>query len=136
MIANHVGALYPDRFDRIALGKASGASVGSTGNAVVTIPITSGTSYIIRQITVANANKSIATANVVVLTSTDGNASNAVSNVTVLSTVDGTAKFQDVGLVTAAASSVYSAPALYVKVNTAVSGGSCDITVFGDVVDL
>ena len=46
MIANHVGALYPDRFDRIALGKIQGASVNATGNAVATIAITSGTAYI------------------------------------------------------------------------------------------
>jgi hypothetical protein len=31
---------------------------------------------------------------------------------------------------------VYSAGALFVRVNTAVSGGTCDITVFGDVVTL
>lgn len=135
MIANHVGSKYPDRF-RIALGKVQGASVGSTGNAVVTIPITEGTSYIVRQITVANANKSIGTANVVVLTSNDGNASNAVSNVTVLSSVTSTSTFQDIPLATAAATAVYSAGALFVKVNTAVSDGSCDITVFGDVVTL
>ena len=136
MLANHVGSLYTDRFDGIALGKTAGASVGSTGNAVVTIPVTSGTAYIVRQITVANANKNIGTANVVVLTSSDGNASNAVSNVTVLSSVTSNATFQDVGLATAAATTVYTAPALYVKVNTAVSGGTCDITVFGDVVKL
>lgn len=136
MLANHVGALYTDRFDGIALGKAAGASVATTGNTAVTIPITSGTAYIVRKITVANANKSIATANVVVLTSSDGNASNAVSNVTVLSSVSSNATFQDVGLATAAATTVYSAPALYVKLNVAVSGGTCDITVFGDVVKL
>ena len=136
MLANHVGSLYPDRFDRIALGKAYGAAIASTGNAVVTIPVTSGTAYIVRQITVANANKNIGTANVVVLTSSDGNASNAVSNVTVLSSVTSNATFQDVGLATAAATTVYTAPALYVKVNVGVSGGTCDITVFGDVVKL
>jgi hypothetical protein len=31
---------------------------------------------------------------------------------------------------------VYSAGSLYVKVNTAVSGGTCDITVYGDIVTL
>jgi hypothetical protein len=87
MIANHVGALYPDRFDGIALGKVQGASVGATGNAVATIPITSGTAYIVRQITVANANATIATANVAILTSNDGNTSNAVSNNVVLANV-------------------------------------------------
>lgn len=135
MIANHVGSKYPDRF-RVALGKVQAGSVGSTGNAVITIPVTEGTSYIVRQITVANANGSIATANVVVLTSSDGNASNAVSNVTVTSAVTSNLTYQDIPLATAAATTVYTAPALFVKVNTAVTNGTCDITVFGDVVAL
>jgi hypothetical protein len=135
MIANHVGSKYPDRF-RVALGKAEAASVGSTGNAVITIPVTEGTAYIVRQITVANANGSIATANVVVLTSNDGNASNAVSNVTVTSSVTSNLTYQDIPLATAAATTVFTAPALFVKVNTAVTNGTCDITVFGDVVTL
>jgi hypothetical protein len=85
---------------------------------------------------VANANKSIATGSVTILTSNDGNASNAVSNATTLSSVTSTSTFQDVTLAAGAATSVYSAGSLYVKVNTAVSDGTCDITVFGDVVTL
>ena len=136
MIANHVGALYTDRFDGIALGKVQGASVGATGNTAVTIPIVSGTAYIVRKITVANANATINTANVVVLTSSDGNASNAVSNVTVLSSVTSNLTWQDIPLSTAAATTVYTEGALYVKVNTAVTNGTCDITAFGDMVTL
>jgi hypothetical protein len=135
MIANRVGAKYPDRF-RIALGKVEAGSVGSTGNAVVTIPVTEGTSYIVRQITVTSATGSINTANVVILTSNDGNASNAVSNVTVTSSVTSNLTYQDIPLATAAATTVYTAPALFVKVNTAVTNGTCNITVFGDVVAL
>jgi len=136
MIANHVGALYPDRFNGIALGKAQGASLNATGNAVVTIPITSGTQYIVRQITVANANATIATANVAILTSNDGNTSNAVSNNVVLANVSSTTTYQDLGLKAATATTVYTAPALFLLVNTAVTNGTCDITVFGDVVEL
>ena len=135
MIANHVGAKYPDRF-RIALGKVEAGSVGSTGNAVITIPVTEGTSYIVRQITVSNANGSINTANVVILTSNDGNASNAVSNVTVTSNVTSNLTYQDIPVSSNAATTVYTAPALFVKVNTAVTNGTCNITVFGDVVAL
>ena len=135
MIANHVGAKYPDRF-RIALGKVEAGSVGSTGNAVITIPVTEGTSYIVRQITVSNASGSINTANVVILTSNDGNASNAVSNVTVTSSVTSNLTYQDIPVSSNAATTVYTAPALFVKVNTAVTNGTCNITVFGDVVAL
>lgn len=136
MNANCVGNRYPDSFGNFVLGNAQTLSLGSTGNAVVTIPINAGTSYIIRRITVSNANGSINTANVVVLTSSDGNASNAVSNVTVLSSVTSNSTFQDLGLATAAATNVYTAGALYVKVNTAVTNGTCEIIVFGDVVNL
>lgn len=135
MIANRVGAKYPDRF-RVALGKVQSASIGSTGNAVITIPITEGTEYIVRQITVTSATGSINTANVVILTSSDGNASNAVSNVTVLSNVTSNITYQDIPLASGATTTAYTASALFVKVNTAVTNGTCAITVFGDVVEL
>jgi hypothetical protein len=135
MIANRVGAKYPDRF-RVALGKVQSASIGSTGNAVITIPITEGTEYIVRQITVTSATGSINTANVVILTSSDGNASNAVSNVTVLSNVTSNITYQDIPLASGATTTAYTAGALFVKVNTAVTNGTCAITVFGDVVEL
>ena len=136
MIANHVGANYPDKFGRYALGEFVGVSVGATGNAVATIPILGGTQYVIRQITVWNANASIATANVTILTSNDGNTSNAVSNNVVLSNVSSTTTYQDLGLASGTLTAVYSASSLFVKVNTAVTNGTCDITVFGDVVSL
>jgi len=136
MIANHVGALYPDRFNSIALGKVQAADIGSTGNAVVTIPITQGSSYIVRQITVANASGDISAANVSVLTTDDGNASNAVASATLLANVSSTTTYQDLTLASDTATAVYSAGALYLKVITAVSSETCDITVFGDVVTL
>lgn len=136
MNANHVGALFPNSFGNFAIGKAVGVSVAATGNAVAQIPVVGGTSYIVRKILVANANKSIATGNVTILTSNDGNASNAVSNATTLASVTSTSTYQDLALATGAATAVYSAGSLYVKVNTAVSDGTCDITVFGDVVTL
>ena len=136
MNANCVGNRYADSFGNFVIANTQPLSLGSTGNAVATLAITSGTSYIIRRITISNANGSINTANVVVLTSNDGNASNAVSNVTVLSSVTSNSTFQDLGLATAAATTVYTAGALYVKVNTAVTNGTCEIVVFGDVVNL
>jgi hypothetical protein len=134
MNANHVGALYPDQFGSFALGTAVGVPVSASGNAVATIPMT-GTSYIIRRIVVCNANKDISTASVTIDQTNDG--SNAVSNATTLTNVTSTTTYADVGLVTAAASTVYSAGALFVKVGgTPVSGGTCDIQVYGDIVTL
>lgn len=134
MNANHVGALYPDQFGSFAIGTAVNVPVSAAGNAVATIPMT-GSSYIIRRITVCNASKDISTAAVTICQSNDG--SNAVSNATTLTNVTSSTTYADAGLVTAAASAVYSAGVLYVKVGgTPVSGGTCDIQVYGDIVTL
>ncbi len=140
---NAVGTNLPTSFGRYVLGEVRGVSVAATGNAVATIPIllgglTANTGcYIVREVTVMNANKSIATANVIVLTSSDGNTSNNVSNATVLSNVSAaTTKWQDLDLAASAATDAYTAGALFVKVNTAVSGGTCDIRVVGTPVNL
>ena len=136
MIANRVGANYTDKFSRYAIGEAIGVSVTATGNAVATIPILGGTQYIIRQITVMNANATINTANITIITSNDGNATNAVSNNVVLANVTSATTYQDLGLVAGTVTGTYTAAALFVKVNTAVTNGTCDITVFGDVISL
>ena len=135
MQANHVGADYPNKFSSYAVAAGQAVSVGSTSNSAATLG-TTGTSFIVRRITVANANKSIATANVSILTTSDGNTSNAVASATLLSNVSSTSTYQDLTLAAGAATTVYSAGALYVKVNTAVSGGTCDVTVYGDIVTL
>jgi hypothetical protein len=135
MIANHVGANYPDKFSRYAIGEVIGANLAATGNAVATIPILGGTQYVIRQITVWNANASVNTGNVIILTSNDGNVSNAVTGNVVLSNVTSTTTYQDMSLAAGTLTGTYSASSLFLKVTTAVSG-TCDITVFGDVVNL
>lgn len=136
MNANHVGSNYPNSFGSYAIAKAQTVDVSATGNAVATLAITGGTSFIVRRITVANASKSLATANVSIITSSDGNASNAIASTTQLSNVTSTSTWQDLTLAAGAATTVYSAGALFVKVSTAISGGTCDISVYGDVVTL
>lgn len=136
MNANHVGSLYPDSFGSFGVGHAVTVNVGSVANAVAQIAIVGASSYIVRRITVANANKSIAAANVTVTTSNDGNVSNAVAALTTLGNVTSTTRFQDLTLAAGAATTVYSAGSLYVNVPAAVSGGTCDITVYADVVTL
>lgn len=134
MQSNRVASLLPDNFGNFSIVNVQSASIGTTGNAAVTLPVQAGSSYIVRRITVSNASASISAANVVILTSSDGNASNAVCNVTVLSSVTSTTTYQDIPLATGAATTVYSAPALFLKVNTAVANATCDIQVYGDIV--
>jgi hypothetical protein len=109
--------------------------MGNTGNAVATIA-TSGTSYIVRRITAANANGSVALANVTIFTSNDGNLANAVSNATVLSNITANTKYQDLALTANTATTIYSG-SLFVCVNTgAAANNTVDFTVYGDVVTL
>lgn len=136
MNSNHVGALYPDNFGSFAVGTTTvPVPMGSTGNAVATIP-TVGTSYIVRRIVAANANGSVALANVTIFTSNDGNLANAVSNATVLSNITATTKYQDLALTANTSTTIFSG-SLYVCVNTAAAANNTvDFTVYGDVVSL
>lgn len=136
MNSNHVGSLYPDSFGNVLIGATSSpVELGSTGNAVATIP-TIGTSYIVRRITVSNANGSVALANVTIINSSDGAVANAVSNAVVLANVTGTTKYQDLGLTANTSTTIYSG-SLFVCVNTAAAANNTvEINVYGDIVTL
>lgn len=136
-----------DNFSSYRLSFAPGQSLAATGNAATTLPILNGGigggSFIIRRITVGNPSNiaggavmNIATANVVILTSNDGNTSNAVTTAAgqTLANVTAANTWQDLTLVAGAASTAYTANALFVKVNTAVANAAVNISVFGDVV--
>ena len=145
--ANRTGSRTPDYFSSFRLATAVPVSLASTGNAVVALPILEGGigsgSYIIRRITVSNpANSaggtvpSAATANVTILTSNDGNTSNAVTTAAgqTLGNVTAANTWQDLTLAAGAATTAYTANALFVKVGVAVANSTVQISVFGDVV--
>jgi len=136
MNSNHVGSLYPDQFGNIVIGSTTvPVGLGNTGNAVATIP-TIGTNYIVRRITVAQANGSVALANVTIINSSDGALANAVSNAVVLGNITGTTKYQDLNLTANTATTVYTG-SLFVCVNTAAAANNTvDISVYGDIVTL
>jgi len=136
MNANNVGSRYPDSFGNFLIGVTPNPiGLGNTGNAVATIP-TVGTSYIVRRITVSNANGSVALANVTIINSSDGAVANAVSNAVVLANITGTTKYQDLNLTANTATTVYSG-SLFVCVNTgAAANNSVEISVYGDIVTL
>jgi len=136
MNANNVGSRYPDSFGNFLVGVTPNPiGLGNTGNAVATIP-TVGTSYIVRRITVSNANGSVALANVTIINSSDGAVANAVSNAVVLANVTGTNKYQDLALTANTATTIYSG-SLFVCVNTAAAANnSVVVEVYGDIVTL
>lgn len=134
MNANNVGARYPDSFGNFALCTASAVPLNAVSNTAVVMSVV-GTSYIVRRVTISNANASAAAANVSIITSSDGNAANAVFATTQLSNVTSSVKFQDIAPVANAVSNVYSSGALWLKVTTAADA-TCEVTVYGDIVNL
>ena len=134
MNANQVGPLRGDSFGNFAIASAVVVPLNAVSNAAAVMSVV-GTSYIVRRVTISNANATAATANVSIITSSDGNAANAVFATTKLSNVVNTLTFQDIAPVANAVSNVYSSGALWVKVTTAVDA-TCDVTVYGDIVNL
>ena len=115
----------------------------ATGSAVAVLPILSGGTagndqYVIRRITVGNpyntaggAVPNIALANVSVGQTNDG--ANLVTSNTVISNVTGAATYQDLTLAAGAATTAYTANALFVNVNTSVANAGVWLSVYGDV---
>jgi len=134
MNANNVGARYPDSFGNFVIANSQPVPLNAVSNAAAVMSVV-GTSYIVRRVTIANANASAATANVSILTSSDGNAANAVFATTKLSNITSNVTFQDIAPTANAVSNVYSSGALWVKVTTA-NDATCEVIVYGDIVSL
>ena len=134
MNANQVGPLRGDSFGNFAIASAVVVPLNAVSNAATVMSVV-GTSYIVRRVTISNANATAATANVSIITSSDGNAANAVFATTKLSNVVSTSTFQDIAPTANAVSNVYTSGALWLKVTTAVDA-TCDVTVYGDIVNL
>ena len=131
MNANQVGPLRGDSFGNFAIASAVVVPLNAVSNAATVMSVV-GTSYIVRRVTIANANATAASANVSIITSS---AANAVFATTQLSNVTSNVKFQDIAPVANAVSNVYSSGALWLKVTTAADA-TCDVTVYGDIVNL
>jgi hypothetical protein len=134
MNSNHVGANYPDSFGNYVICSASAVPINAVSNTAAVMSV-QGTSYIVRRVTITNANASCATANVSILTTSDGATANAIFGTTQLSNVTSSTTYQDIAPVANAASNVYSSGALYLKVTTAVNA-TVDVSVYGDIVNL
>ena len=134
MNANNVGARYPDSFGNFAIATATVVPLNAVSNTAAVMSVV-GTSYIVRRVTISNANASAATANVSIITSSDGNAANAVFATTKLANITSTTTFQDISPTANAVSNVYSSGALWLKVTTA-NDATCEVTVYGDIVNL
>ena len=149
--ADSVGQFYLDSFGNGRIGVVKAASLATSGNAVITIPLLGGGltnagatagsgAVIVRRVTVQNATGNVATANVAISVASDGNiaAANAVVANVVLSNLTGAGKYQDLTVAGAYGANTavtgYATQCLYVNINTANANGTVDIAVYGDVV--
>ena len=149
--ADSVSSNYPDKFGNYAIATITGASLATSGNAVISIPflrggLTAGNAastsgqVIIRRITVQNANADVSTGNIAVTISSTGSvaAANAVVANVVLSNLTTGQRWQDLTVAGGFAANTtvngYTNQCLFVNVNTAVALGTVDIRVYGDVV--
>lgn len=145
---NAVGSNTPDSFGTYAIGRATGVSLATVGNAVVAIPLLQGGltntgnltgsgEVIIRRVTIQNPNASASLANVNITTSNDGNTSNAVVATVSLANLTAVNRFQDLTVASpyALTTTINGAntSALYVNVTNAASA-LVDIRIYGDTV--
>ena len=145
---NAVGSNTPDSFGTYAIGRATGVSLSTVGNAVVAIPLLQGGltntgnlagsgEVIIRRVTIQNPNASASLANVNITTTNDGNTSNAVVATVSLANLTAVNRFQDLTVASpyALTTTINGAntSALYVNVTNAASA-IVDIRIYGDTV--
>jgi hypothetical protein len=145
---NAVGSNTPDSFGTYAIGRATGVSLATVGNAVVAIPLLQGGltntgnltgsgEVIIRRVTIQNPNASASLANVNITTTNDGNTSNAVVATVSLANLTAVNRFQDLTVASpyALTTTINGAntSALYVNVTNAASA-LVDIRIYGDTV--
>ena len=134
MNSNHVSSNLPSKFGNYVIASAQAVPINVASNIAATMSVV-GTSYIVRRVTVSNANATAATANVSIILTNDGATANAVFAKTKLANIVSTTTYQDISPVANAASNVYSSGALFLKVEDPVNA-TVDITVYGDIVNL
>jgi len=112
------------------LASASGVPLSLTGDASVTLPINNTTSYAVTNVAITNANKDVSGGALAIWTAPAGTGTEIVTNASLTSNTS-SAYVTNSTVVSATKNANLSAQTLYVKVGTAVSGGTVDIFVYG-----
>lgn len=133
MDANAVGREYPDGFGYKRLGHLPNQSLGTAGDTVVSMQ--DGTKYIVRAITLSNFSGNASAAAVGVHTVVTAGGTD-VADTQTISTATSSSAYVNLTLSAAANANVFTASALYFNVNTAVTGVTCDVSIYGDIVTL
>ena len=112
------------------LAYASAVPISQTGDSSVLLPINNTTSYAVTNVAITNANKDVSSGALAIWTGVNGTGTEIVTNAA-LTGKTSSAYVTNSTVVSATKNANLSAQNLYVKVGTAVSGGTVDIFVYG-----
>jgi hypothetical protein len=112
------------------LAYASSVPISQTGDASVTLPINNTTTYSVQNVAITNANKDVSSGALAIWTLPAGAGTEIVSNAALTGNTS-SAFVTNSTVVSTTKTANISAQTLYVKVGTAVSGGTVDIFVYG-----
>ena len=112
------------------LAYASAVPISQTGDSSVLLPINNTTAYNVQNVAITNANVDVSGGALAIWTAPAGTGTEIVTNATLTSNTSST-YVTNATVVAGTKATKLSAQTLYVKVGTAVSGGTVDIFVYG-----
>ena len=112
------------------LAYASAVPVSQTGDAAVTLPINNTSSYNVQFVAITNANVDVSGGALAIWTAPAGTGTEIVTNASLTSNTSST-YVTNATVVSGTKATRLTAQTLYVKVGTAVAGGTVDIFVYG-----
>ena len=112
------------------LAYASAVPVSQTGDASVTLLVNNTASYNVQYVAITNANSDVSSAALAIWTAPAGTGTEIVTNASLTSNTSSTYVTNST-VVAGTKNTRLTAQTLYVKVGTAVAGGTVDIFVYG-----
>jgi ABC-type iron transport system FetAB ATPase subunit len=112
------------------LAYANNVPVSQTGDAAVTLPVNNTSSYNVQNVAITNANVDVSGGALAIWTAPAGTGTEIVTNATLTSNTSST-YVTNATVVAGTKATRLTAQTLYVKVGTAVAGGTVDIFVYG-----
>lgn len=112
------------------LAFASAVPISATGDAAVTLPVLNTASYNVQYVAITNANTDVSGGALAIWTAPAGTGTEIVTNASLTSNTSST-YVTNATVVAGTKATRLTAQTLYVKVGTAVAGGTVDIFVYG-----
>lgn len=112
------------------LAFASAVPISQTGDAAVTLPINNTSSYNVQNVAITNANVDVSGGALAIWTAPAGTGTEIVTNASLTSNTSSTYVTNST-VVAGTKTTRLTAQTLYVRVGTAVTGGTVDVFVYG-----